>query len=67
MEKSKVYFTDLRTKPGVNLLDKVEKLIKRAGIESIDFDKKFTAIFILVNRETLHILGLITQQELLRL
>jgi len=44
MEKSKVYFTDLRTKPGVNLLDKVEKLIKRAGIESIDFDKKFTAI-----------------------
>ena len=44
MEKSKVYFTDLRTKPGVNLLDKVKKLIKRAGIESIDFDKKFTAI-----------------------
>jgi uncharacterized protein len=44
MEKSKVYFTDLRTKPGVNLLDKVEKLIKRAGIESIDFDNKFAAI-----------------------
>lgn len=44
MEKSKVYFTNLRTKPGVNLLDKVEKLIKRAGIESIDFNNKFVAI-----------------------
>jgi len=39
-----VYFTDLRTKPGLSLLDKLEKLIKRAGIESIDFKDKFTAI-----------------------
>lgn len=44
MEKSKVYFTNLRTKPGVNLLDKVEKLIKKAGIENIDFKNKFVAI-----------------------
>ena len=44
MEKSKVYFTDLRTKPGMNLLDKVEALVKKAGIEQIDFDNKFTAI-----------------------
>jgi uncharacterized Fe-S center protein len=44
MEKSKVYFTNLRTKPGVNLLDKVERLIKKAGIEGIDFNNKFTAI-----------------------
>ncbi|MFL0266552.1 DUF362 domain-containing protein [Candidatus Clostridium radicumherbarum] len=44
MEKSKVYFTDLRTKPGVNLLDKVEKLIKKAGIGQIDFKNKFVAI-----------------------
>lgn len=44
MEKAKVYFTDLRTKPGVNLLDKVEKLIKKAGIEGIDFKNKFVAI-----------------------
>lgn len=44
MEKSKVYFTDLRTKPGVNLLDKLEKLIKKAGIKDIDFKNKFTAI-----------------------
>lgn len=44
MEKSKVYFTDLRTKPGMNLLDKLEKLVKRAGIENIDFKNKFVAI-----------------------
>jgi uncharacterized protein len=44
MGKSKVYFTDLRTKPGMNLLDKLEKLVKRAGIESIDFKDKFVAI-----------------------
>lgn len=44
MEKSKVYFTDLRTKPGVNLLDKLEKLVKKAGIENIDFKNQFAAI-----------------------
>ena len=44
MEKSKVYFTDLRAKPGENLLQKLEKLVKAAGIETIDFNKKFTAI-----------------------
>ena len=41
---SKVYFTDMRTKPGRNLLDKLELLIKKAGIEQIDFENKFTAI-----------------------
>lgn len=44
MGKSKVYFTDLRTKPGLNLLDKVEKLVKKAGMENIDFNNKFVAI-----------------------
>ncbi len=44
MEKSKVYFTNLSTKPGLNLLDKLEKLIKKAGMESIDFKNKYTAI-----------------------
>lgn len=44
MEKAKVYFTDLRTKPGLNLLDKVEKLVKKAGIESVDFKNKFVAV-----------------------
>ena len=33
MEKSKVYFTDFRARPGYNLLQKLEKLMKKAGIE----------------------------------
>lgn len=44
MEKSKVYFTDLRVKNGDNLLKKLKRLARRAGIEDIDFDGKFTAI-----------------------
>ena len=41
---SKVFFTDMRAKPGRNLLDKLLILIKKAGIEQIDFKDKFTAI-----------------------
>ena len=41
---SKVYFTNLRIKNGCSLLDKLETLIKKAGIEQIDFAGKFTAI-----------------------
>ena len=44
MEKSKVYFTNLRTKPGISLLKKLEILMKSAGIGNIDFKDKFTAI-----------------------
>ena len=44
MEKSKVYFTDFRAKPGYNLLQKLERLIKKAGIEKIDFENKYVAI-----------------------
>ena len=45
MEKSKVYFTNLRTTPSSpNLLEKLENLVKKAGMEQIDFKKKFTAI-----------------------
>lgn len=44
MKKSKVYFTNLRTTPKLNLLQKLEKLVKTAGIEQIDFTGKFTAI-----------------------
>ena len=39
-----MYFTNLRTVPGNDLLTKLEKLIRRAGISNIDFDGKFTAI-----------------------
>ncbi|MCL1937779.1 MAG: DUF362 domain-containing protein [Candidatus Azobacteroides sp.] len=41
---SKVYFTDMRAKAGHSLLDKLELLIRRAGIDQIDFKDKFTAI-----------------------
>lgn len=44
MEKSTVYFTDLRTAPGNSLPQKMLKLVRRAGIEKIDFNDKFTAI-----------------------
>lgn len=44
MEKSKVYFTNLRATPNMNLLQKLERLVKKAGIEGIDFKGKFTAI-----------------------
>ena len=44
MEKSKVYFTDFRAKPGTNLPEKLKKLVKKAGIGNIDFSRKMTAI-----------------------
>ncbi len=44
MERSKVYFTDFRTGLGTSLPEKLQKLIKLAGIESIDMDGKFVAI-----------------------
>ncbi|MBR0596290.1 DUF362 domain-containing protein [Sinanaerobacter chloroacetimidivorans] len=44
MKKSKVYFTDMRCTFNNNLLQKLERLIRKAGIETIDFDNKFTAI-----------------------
>ena len=44
MKTSKVYFTDLRTTPGNDLMTKLIRLVKRAGIEDIDFGGKFTAI-----------------------
>ena len=44
METSKVYFTNLRTTPSSNLLDKMERLVKRAGIANIDFQNQFVAI-----------------------
>ena len=44
MERSKVYFTDMRALPGTNLPEKLKKLIKKAGIGDIDFEKKMTAI-----------------------
>lgn len=44
MSSSKVYFSDLRTTSGMTLPEKLERLVKAAGIETIDFKEKFTAI-----------------------
>lgn len=44
MTPSKVYFTNLRATSDQNLLQKLAMLVKKAGIESIDFQKKYTAI-----------------------
>lgn len=41
---SKVYFTDLHANASVNLLKKMENLVKQAGIDTIDFDKKMVAV-----------------------
>ena len=44
MEKSKVYFTDFRTRIDVPITEKLKKLCRKAGIGSIDMDNKFVAI-----------------------
>lgn len=44
MQKSKVYFTNLRTKNGDNLLTKLQRLIRKAGIGEIDFTNQYVAI-----------------------
>lgn len=44
MEKSKVYFTDFRTKLGEGLPLKLKRLLKKAGIGEIDMEQKFVAI-----------------------
>lgn len=44
MEKSKVYFADLRTRDGDNLILKLQRLIRRAGIGEIDFQDQYVAV-----------------------
>ena len=44
MEKAKVYFTDFHTTFQENLPQKLERLIKTAGIGNIDFERKYAAI-----------------------
>lgn len=41
---SKVFFTDMRASQSGNLLQKLERMVKKAGIEKIDFKDKFVAI-----------------------
>jgi len=42
--KSKVYFTSVRTRPGNNMYDKLDKLIKKAGIDSLEVKDKLVAL-----------------------
>ena len=43
-ERSPVYFADFRASYTENLLQKLRRLMKRAGFETIDLDGKFVAI-----------------------
>ncbi len=44
MEKSKVYFTNMKTTLSENLPQKLKRLILTAGMDKIDFDGKYTAV-----------------------
>jgi uncharacterized Fe-S center protein len=44
MLPSKVAFTDMRTRPGKNMLDKLSATIKAAGMDVIDFKDKLVAV-----------------------
>ena len=44
MGPSEVYFTDMHSTSSLNLLKKLERLVKAAGFETIDFNRKMTAI-----------------------
>jgi uncharacterized protein len=44
MSASKVYFTNLRATPTKNLLKKLETLVVKAGIDTIDLQRKIVAI-----------------------
>lgn len=41
---SKVFFTDMRASQSGNLLQKLERMVKKAGIDKIDFKDKFVAV-----------------------
>ena len=44
MAVSNVYYTNMRTTLQENLLQKLERLVKKAGMMDMDFENKFTAI-----------------------
>ena len=44
MERSNVYFTNLRTTPEKNILQKLDGLVRKAGIEEINFKKQYVAM-----------------------
>lgn len=44
MKGSKVFYTSFRATPEMNLLQKLHKLIEKAGLMTLDLDGKFTAV-----------------------
>jgi hypothetical protein len=44
MASSKVYFTDMHTCQGSNLLQKMERLLRKAGLDRMDLDGQIVAI-----------------------
>ena len=44
MAVSNVYYTNMRTTLQENLLQKLERLVRKAGMMDMDFENKFTAI-----------------------
>ncbi len=41
---AKVYFTDMRSRPGMGMLEKLQEIAKAAGLNSISMEKKFVAV-----------------------
>ncbi len=44
MEKSKVYYTNLRVKMGDTLQAKLERLLRKAGLPTMDLEDKYVAV-----------------------
>lgn len=44
MEKSKVYFTSMKASENSNLLQKLDRLVRKAGILNLPFNNRYTAI-----------------------
>lgn len=44
MVKARVYYTDLHATESENLLQKLERLVKKADIETLDYKNKYTAV-----------------------
>ena len=41
---SKVFFTDMRTRPGLNMYDKLNLLLKKAGFDELEIKNKLVAL-----------------------
>ena len=44
MSESNVYWIDLRTNPNLSILKKLDRLLRKAGMDKLDLDEKYTAL-----------------------